>query len=86
MLIFNNDSVAKVDSRIFQSLVGSLIHLSNSRLDILFSVSIIFRFMEDRNRLYFAVAKNFLRYPPKRFQPLTNIYNSCHVAFFPGEP
>jgi hypothetical protein len=32
----HNDSVAKMDSKIFRSLVESLIYLSNSRLDILF--------------------------------------------------
>jgi hypothetical protein len=27
-----------------------------------------------------------LESPPKRFRPLTDIYNSCHFAFFSGEP
>jgi len=57
-----NDGVAKMDSKIFQSLVGSLIYLTNLRPDILFSVSIISRFMEDLNKIHFTAIKRIMRY------------------------
>jgi len=57
-----NDDAVKMDSKIFRNLVGSLIYLTNSRPDILFSVSIISRFMENPSRLYFAASKRILRY------------------------
>jgi hypothetical protein len=57
-----NDGAAKMDSNIFQSLVGSLIYLTNLRPDILFSVSIIFRFIEDLNKLHFTATKRIMRY------------------------
>jgi len=57
-----NDDAVKMDSKIFRNLIGSLIYLTNSRPDILFSVSIISRFMENPSRLYFAASKRILRY------------------------
>jgi len=58
----HNDGAAKMDSKIFQSLVGSLIYLTNLRPDILFSGSIISRFMEDLNKLHFTTTKRIMRY------------------------
>jgi len=57
-----NDGAAKINSKHFRSLVGSLIYLTNSRLDILFSVSIISIFIENPNKLHFATIKRILRY------------------------
>ena len=57
-----NVGALKVDSTSFRRLVGSLIYLTNSRPDILFSVSIISRFMENPSKLYFAATKRILRY------------------------
>lgn len=57
-----NDGAAKINSKYFKSLVGSLIYLTNSRLDILFSVSIISRFIENPSKLHFAAIKRILRY------------------------
>jgi hypothetical protein len=57
-----NDGAAKINSKHFKSFVGSLIYLTNSRLDILFSVSIISIFIENPNKLDFAAIKRILRY------------------------
>jgi hypothetical protein len=57
-----NDGAAKMDSNIFQSLARSLIYLTNLKPDILFSISIISRFMEDPSRLHFATTKRILQY------------------------
>jgi hypothetical protein len=57
-----NDGAAKMDLNIFQSLAKSLIYLTNLKPDILFSISIISRFMEDPSRLHFATTKRILQY------------------------
>jgi len=57
-----NDGAAKMDLNIFQSLARSLIYLTNLKPDILFSISIISRFMEDPSRLHFATTKRILQY------------------------
>jgi len=60
--LLQDDGAAKIDSKYFRSLVGSLIYLTNSRPDILYSVSIISRFMKNPNKLHLAAAKRILRY------------------------
>jgi hypothetical protein len=57
-----NDGAAKMDLNIFQSLARSLIYLTNLKPDILFSISIISRFIEDPSRLHFATTKRILQY------------------------
>jgi len=60
--LLQDDVTAKIDSKYFRSLIGSLIFLTNSRSDILYSVSIISRFMENPNKLHLTAAKRILRY------------------------
>ena len=60
--LHQDDGAAKIDSKYFKSLVGFLIYLTNSRPNILFSVSIISRFIENPSRLHLAAAKRILRY------------------------
>ena len=58
------DGAAKVDAKYFRSLVGSLIYLSNTRPDIVHSVSLISRFMNKPSKLHYAAIKRVLRYLP----------------------
>jgi len=60
--LLQDDGAAKIDSKYFRSLIGFLIYLTNSRPDILYSVSIISRFMKNPNKLHLAAAKRILRY------------------------
>ena len=60
--LLQDDGAPKIDSKYFRSLVGSLIYLINSRLDILYFVSIISRFMENPNKLHLVATKRILRY------------------------
>jgi hypothetical protein len=55
--LHQDDGAAKIDAKYFRSLVGSLIYLTNSRPNILFSISIISRFMENPSSLHLAAAK-----------------------------
>ncbi|KAM7516529.1 hypothetical protein LguiA_006112 [Lonicera macranthoides] len=57
-----SDGAPKVDARDYQSLVGSLIYLTNTRPDIVYPVSLISRFISDPSILHFAAAKRILRY------------------------
>ncbi|KAL4178844.1 hypothetical protein AMTRI_Chr13g84220 [Amborella trichopoda] len=56
------DDAEKIDESIYQSLVGSLIYLTNTVLDIMHAVSICSRFMNEPRKLHFAAAKRIFRY------------------------
>jgi hypothetical protein len=60
--LLQDDGVAKIDSKYFRSVVGSLIYLTNSRPNILYYVSFISRFMENPSKLHLAAAKRILQY------------------------
>ncbi|RHN42089.1 putative RNA-directed DNA polymerase [Medicago truncatula] len=57
-----NDGSEKADPKAYRSLVGSLIYLTNTRPDIVHSVSLVSRFMNEPSKLHFAAAKRILRY------------------------
>jgi hypothetical protein len=54
--------IAKVNSQLYRSIVGSLIYVCNTRPDICFSVSTVSRFMENPKQAHFNAAKQILRY------------------------
>ncbi|KAL0403633.1 UNVERIFIED_CONTAM: Retrovirus-related Pol polyprotein from transposon TNT 1-94 [Sesamum radiatum] len=57
-----NDGASKVDPKIYRSLVGLLIYLTNTRPDIVYPVNLISRFMNEPSKLHFVAAKRILRY------------------------
>nr|CAD1832705.1 unnamed protein product [Ananas comosus var. bracteatus] len=57
-----DDGTEKVDALIFRSIVGGLMYLTHSRPDIMFSVSLISRFMHDPTKHHLGAAKRILRY------------------------
>ena len=56
------DAAEKEDAKTYWSLVGSLIYLTNTRPDVVHSVSLISRFMVQPSKLHYVVAKRILRY------------------------
>ncbi|CBI35129.3 unnamed protein product, partial [Vitis vinifera] len=52
----------KVDSIIYKQIVGSLMYLTATRPDIMHSVSLISRYMENPTELHFLAAKKICRY------------------------
>ncbi|KAK5841095.1 hypothetical protein PVK06_010003 [Gossypium arboreum] len=52
----------RVDERGYRSLVGCLLYLTATRLDILYAVSLLSRFMHYCNVAHFKAAKRVLRY------------------------
>ena len=51
------DAAEKADAKTYLSLVGSLIYLTNTRPDIVHSVSLISRLMNQPSKLHYAAAK-----------------------------
>lgn len=60
--ISKDDLGTPVDEMYFKQLVGSLMYLTATRPDIMFSVSLISRFMAKPTELHLQVAKRILRY------------------------
>ncbi|KAG6488118.1 hypothetical protein ZIOFF_056876 [Zingiber officinale] len=56
------DSTEGFDSKIYRSLVGSLIYLTHTRTDIVHSVSLLSRFMSNPSMTHFTATKRVLRY------------------------
>ncbi|KAG6513295.1 hypothetical protein ZIOFF_023613 [Zingiber officinale] len=52
----------KVDSTIYKQIVGSLMYLTATRPDIMYSVSLISRYMENPTEIHLLTAKRILRY------------------------
>jgi hypothetical protein len=51
-----------VDSTVYRQLIGSLMYLVNTRLDISFAVNFLSQFMVDPRSVHWIVAKHVLRY------------------------
>ena len=60
--LYSDDGAEKVDSRNYRSLVGSLIYLTNIRLDIVQPVNLISRFMNEPSKTHLTTTKRILRY------------------------
>ena len=52
----------KVDQTYYKQVVGSLMYLTATRLDMMFVVSLISRYMENPTEMHLQVAKRALRY------------------------
>ena len=57
----NGDGV-RIDSTFYKKIVGNLMYLTTTRLDVMFVVSLISRFMDCPIKLHFQSAKRILRY------------------------
>ncbi|KAL5794299.1 hypothetical protein ACOSP7_002893 [Xanthoceras sorbifolium] len=56
------DGTDKVDERYFRNLIGCLMHLTVTRPDILFAVSLLSQFMHCASEIHLIAAKRILRY------------------------
>nr|CAD1837278.1 unnamed protein product [Ananas comosus var. bracteatus] len=57
-----NDGAKKVDANNYISLIGSLLYVTHTRPNILFSTSLLSRFMQNPSKIYLGAAKQILRY------------------------
>ena len=60
--IGKDENGAKVDVTLYKQIVGSLMYLTATRLDLMFVVSLISRFIARPAQQHFAAAKRILRY------------------------
>ncbi|KAL0319362.1 UNVERIFIED_CONTAM: putative disease resistance protein RGA3 [Sesamum angustifolium] len=56
------DGSQKVDDSMYRSLIGSLLYLTATRPDIMFSTSLLSRFMQSPSQVHNAATKRILRY------------------------
>ena len=61
-LLRKEDDSVKVDLTLFKRLVGSLMYLTATRLDIMYVVRLISRIMESPKDSHWQVGKRILRY------------------------
>lgn len=57
-----NDDGRLIDSTVYKQVIGSLMHLYVTRLDIAYFVNLVSRFMERPTENYYMAAKRILRY------------------------
>ncbi|XP_022733801.1 uncharacterized protein LOC111287473 [Durio zibethinus] len=57
-----NNMASKVDASIYKSLIGSLLYLSTTKPDIMYSASLLSRFMQSPSQVHNGMAKRVLRY------------------------
>ncbi|GKV25217.1 hypothetical protein SLEP1_g34687 [Rubroshorea leprosula] len=58
----SEDGVAKIEPGLYRSMIGSLLYLSATRPDIMYSVSVLSRFMQSPSEIHLKGAKRVLRY------------------------
>ena len=61
------DGADLADEGLYRSLIGCLMYLTATRLDIMFPVSILFRFLNCASELHMVAAKRVLRYLKSTF-------------------
>ncbi|KAG6493460.1 hypothetical protein ZIOFF_048446 [Zingiber officinale] len=59
---YQEDDSEMADEKLYRSLVGSLIYLTNTRPDIVHPVSVLSRFMSKPSKVHYAAAKRVLRF------------------------
>lgn len=56
------DGCKKVDAKRYWSLIGNLLYLTATRPDIMFTISMLSRYMEETSQLHFSAEKRLLIY------------------------
>ena len=61
-LLDSANSSQDVDSTLYRQLIGSLMYLVHTRLDICYTVNALSQFMSDLKHIHWVAAKHVLRY------------------------
>ncbi|CAL2249531.1 unnamed protein product [Prunus armeniaca] len=56
------DGSSKANESVYRSLIGSLLYLTTTRPDIMYSTSLLSRFMQNPSQIHYGAAKRILRY------------------------
>lgn len=75
-----NDRAEKTNLKNYRSLVGSLIYLTNTRSNIVYTVNFIFRFMHEPSKNHYIAAKRILHYFQKTKKTLKSIMIEKKIA------
>ena len=60
--LLSDDSSESVDATMYHQMIGSLMYLMNTRLDICFVVNTLSQFLTDQRHVHLIAAKHILRY------------------------
>jgi hypothetical protein len=60
--ICKEDGVAKIDEKLYRTLIGCLMYLTATRPDIMNATSILSRYMHCASEIHFQTAKRIVRY------------------------
>ena len=58
----NDDSSERVDVTLYRQIIGSLMYLTNTRLDICFVVNTLSQYMVEPRHVHLVAAKHVMRY------------------------
>ena len=58
----NDENDKNVDQKVYRSMIGSLLYLTASRLDVLFSVCMCARFQSDPRESHYLATKRIFKY------------------------
>ena len=61
-----NEGGAAVDTTMFKQMIGSLMYLTATRPDLMYSICLISRYMKRSTEIHLQAAKRILRYLKKR--------------------
>lgn len=78
-----NDGKENVNARVYRSLIGSLLYLTNSQLNIMHATWLLSRFMHNPSKVHYGAAKRVLRYL-KGTGSYGIWYNNVGVFYFGG--
>ena len=59
--LFGDTTSGKIDATIYKQMIGSLMYLTNTRLDICFALNSLSQYMVDPRQIHLIVAKHILR-------------------------
>ena len=60
--LLSDASSESVDATMYHQMIGSLMYLTNTRLDILFAVNTLSQYLTDPRSVHLTTAKHILRY------------------------
>ena len=60
--LFGDTTFGKIDVTVYRQMIGSLMYLTNTRLDICFAVNTLSQYMVDLRQVHLIAVKHILRY------------------------
>lgn len=77
--VSRNDGLTSENPSFFRSIAGSLLYLTETRPNIIFSTMLLSRYMSNPSDIHQGMAKRVLRYLKRDFWPGYNVCKKCEV-------